>query len=238
MLKFRGFFVLKNVFCKNNIDKYGKAYFSNVGLNRTPFHLTEVRFDDQHDLSKIILESGFIKIASHFFAGNVGCYSMRIVKKDAVDVKPVFLHHDVSYHMGGFERYSIFIPLTKCSFDNGGLICYPCTHHFGYLGDAGEISDNILPDGYPKIISNMEPGDALIMHSAVWHESPENKNLTDRVYFDIYIQNANETTTKSVICGERTSEWSNSLAIDEIFVNSRTQRLKNLYQQVDELTAK
>jgi hypothetical protein len=76
------------------------------------------------------------------------------------------------------------------------------------------------------------------MHSAAWHESPPNTDLTDRVYLEVHIQDANDPSTKNVICGERTSEWSNLLTVDAIFVNSRTQRLKNLYQQIDELTAK
>jgi hypothetical protein len=232
-LKFAGVFVLKNAFSKNTIEKYAKTYFSNAGLNRTPFHLTEVKFDDQHDLTKIISEPEFVKSVSKLFGGNVGNDFIRLVKKDNIDVKPVFLHQDLSYQIGGFERYSCFISLTHCTPNNGSLVIYPSTQHFGYLGDAGEIASNILPENYPRIESVTEPGDIVIMHSAAWHESPENIELTDRVYLEVHIQDVNDPSTKNVICGERTSEWTNFLTIDEIFVNSRTQRLKSLYQQVE-----
>jgi ectoine hydroxylase-related dioxygenase (phytanoyl-CoA dioxygenase family) len=238
VLKFSGVFVLKNAFSKNTIEKYAKTYFSGDGLNRTMLHLTEVKFDDQHDLTKIISEPEFINIASQFFNGNVGNNSIRIIKKDNVDVKPVFLHQDICYEIGSLEKYSFFIPLTHCNPDNGSLILYLGTQHFGYLGEAGEIDPNILPKAYPKVVSNTQPGDVIVMHSSVWHESPTNKTLTDRVYLQVNIQDANCSTTKNVICGERTSEWSNLLTVDEIFLNSRTQRLKSLYQQVNELTEK
>jgi hypothetical protein len=237
VLKFSGVFVLQNAFCKNTIDKYANIYFNSLGLNRTPFHLTEVKFDEQHEFNSIILEPEFKKAISHFFNGNVGNDWIRLVKKDSVDVKPVFLHQDICYQIGGFERYSCFISLTDCTPENGSLAIYPGTQHFGYLGDAGEIGD-ILPTEYPKIVSNTKAGDIIIMHSAAWHESPANTDLTDRVYLEVHIQDANEPTTKNIICGERTSEWSNLLSGDEMFVNSRTQRLKSLYQQVNELKAK
>jgi hypothetical protein len=44
---------------------------------------------------QIISEPEFINIASQFFNGNVGNNSIRIIKKDNVDVKPVFLHQDI-----------------------------------------------------------------------------------------------------------------------------------------------
>jgi hypothetical protein len=239
VLNVLGVFILKNVFSKSTIDSYRDMYFNDKNLlNRTPFHLTEMTFDSKHLFNNFLSEEAFIHIVSNFFNGNVGCYSIRIIKKDSIDTKPVFLHQDVGYHIGGFDRYSFFVPLTTCTPNNGGLILYPGTHNFGYLGDVGEINRDILPNEYPKIMSNTQPSDLIVMHSAVWHESPANNDLTDRVYIDIHIQDANETSSKNIICGERTSEWSNQLSGDEIFINSRTQRLKSLYQQVNEITIK
>ncbi len=237
VLKFSGVFVLKNAFCKDTINKYAEIYFNGKGLDRVALHLTAVSFDDNHQLNQIAYEPEFIKAISNFFDGHVGSDGVRVVKKDKIDTKPVFLHQDICYQIGGSERYSCFICLTDCMPENGSLSIYPGTQNFGYLGDAGEIGD-ILPAGYPKIVSNTQSGDIVIMHSAAWHESPANINLTDRVYLEVHIQDANDPTTKNIICGERTSEWSNLLSAEEIFINSRTQRLKSLYQQINELTAK
>jgi hypothetical protein len=234
VLDFLGVFVLKNAFKKETIDFYSSAYFKKDGLEKVPFHLTQVQVNPNHVLNGIIKEAAFLEIVSDFFNGNVGNDCVRIFKKDSTDTKPVFLHQDISYMMGGFERYSLFISLSDCDAENGSLIAYPGTHHFGYLGDAGEISESILPTNYPKIVTNTKAGDIFIMHSAVWHGSPENKNLKDRVYLEVKIQDANDSTTRNVLCGTRNAEWGNLLTPDEIFKNSRTQRLKQFYQQVED----
>jgi ectoine hydroxylase-related dioxygenase (phytanoyl-CoA dioxygenase family) len=162
----------------------------------------------------------------------VGLFNLRIVKKDKNDTLPVFLHQDLGYQAGRFERYSLFIPLTYCGIKNGGLKFYPGTQNFGYLGDAGALND-FLPDNYPRVTPEAFPGDVIIMHSAVWHSSDENTSLADRIYYDIHVQDANDPSTKKVLTGERSSPWQLTLTHDEIFQSSRTQRLKELYSQIN-----
>jgi ectoine hydroxylase-related dioxygenase (phytanoyl-CoA dioxygenase family) len=239
VLNFLGVFIVKNAFKPATIDSYASTYFKELNgpeLERNSMHLTEVKIHAQNRLNDIVLEPEFQNIAATFFQGNVGTDFIRVVKKDRTNVQPVFLHQDTCYQVGGFDRYSLFIPLTPCNFDNGGLVLYLGTHHFGYLGDAGEISD-VLPSGYPKICPNLIPGDALIMHSATWHESPENKTLSDRVYLEAHIQDSNDPTTKIEICGQRNSEWVMHLTQDQLFHSSRAQRIKRLQQEIENLKA-
>lgn len=236
-LKFSGMFILKNALPKHLIEKYSSAYFQGIGsvaLKRTPFHLTQVEILPDHLLTEIVLEPEFVAIASTFFNGNVGNDFVRIIKKDDTDVLPVFLHQDTGYQIGGFERYSLFIALTDCNQENGGLSGYPGTHNFGYLSDAGEIAD-LLPEGYPVIRTSLKAGDIFIMHSAIWHESSENTNLSNRVYLEVHLQSADEPTTKRVICGERKSDWKFEFSENEIFVSSRKTKLNSLYAQIQEL---
>jgi hypothetical protein len=237
VLAFFGMFVLKNAFRQETIASYTAAYFEHLGgpgLEKTPFHVTEVKIKHENPLNDMLAEPELRRVASNFFGGNVGADFIRIVKKDKRNFLSVFLHQDTCYQIGSFERYSLFIPLTHCYYANGGLVLYPGTHNYGYLGDAGEIS-NVLPPGYPKVETNTRPGDVLIMHSGTWHESPENGELTDRVYLEVHIQDINEPTTKFVICGQRQTEWLLHLTEHELFVNSRTQRIKRLYEEVDRL---
>ncbi|RZL04461.1 MAG: hypothetical protein EOP36_00145 [Rubrivivax sp.] len=237
VLNFLGIFVLKKAFASNTINQYSQAYFEAIqsgDLKKTDFHLTEVKLDEQQSLRKIVQEPEFIKVASLFFNGRVGSDFIRIVKKDANHRQPVFTHQDTGYQIGGFERYSFFIALTDCDEANGGLAFYPGTHHFGYLGDVGEIK-NILPPSYPKVTPQIQAGDILIMHSATWHQSPENTSGRDRVYLEVHIQDIDEPTTRLAICGERKSPWSLSLSEDDIFKNSRTQRLRGLYRDIESL---
>ncbi len=235
ILGFMGCFVLRSVFSPDSIDLYAQHYYAglkNASLVASPDHSTEITFDASHILNKILDDLSFIDLVKGFFSGNVGIDYIRLVRKDSFNTKPVFLHQDTPYQIGAFEGYSFFVALTDCNYSNGALVIYPGTHHYGYLGDAGEIA-RVLPSDYPSIETNSQPGDIVIMHSATWHESPTNVALTDRVYLEIHIQSADAPTTRKVITGLRQTEWQNHLGQDELFLNSRRQRLKFLYNELN-----
>lgn len=230
-----GMFVLRDCFKTSVIEEYYeeyKKYKNSPEFERTKLHLTEVKISDNNLMRQILKHPEFKKVVGRFFMGNVGLYNFRVVKKDLEDVAPVFLHQDIGYHIGSFDRYSLFIPLSLCNEGNGGLKLYPATHKFGYLGDVGEIND-FLPAEYPRLIPETFPGDCIIMHSALWHSSGPNVTGTERIYLDIIIQDANEPSTKEVIIGAKESSWSLHLTNEEIFKNSRSQKLKALYKKVN-----
>ena len=239
VLDFFGCFVLKNAISPNTIKKYTDTYFESLNtgkLKKTDYHLTEVKINKEQYLKNIIKENELIAVVSNLFDGDVGSDFIRLVKKDSVNFEPVFLHQDTCYQIGGFERYSLFIALTECNPNNGALVLYPGTHHYGFLGDAGEIR-NILPKGYPSVTSSMSPGDILLMHSSTWHGSPKNTDLSDRVYLEVHIQHIDEPNTRFKICGKKRSKWVFNLTEDDIFLNSRTQRLRKLYEEIERLEA-
>lgn len=234
ILNLCGFFIIRNYFSSNLIEKYRKIYFDykfSKSFDRTKGHLTEVVFGLDHQLTKIIYEEEFTNFVAQFFNGNVGLYNIRIVKKDKDDILPVFLHQDICYQYGSFNRYSIFVPLTECNQENGGLTFLPGSHKFGYLGDAGEISD-ILPAELIRITPSVKPTDLIVMDSCLWHKSGRNSTLNDRIYYDIHINNANDTASKVVISGKRDEEWQFNYDQEIIFKNSRNQRLRKLYSEL------
>ena len=240
VLKQMGVFLLKNALPATLIEPYLASYLSEVkqgSLTKTAHHLTEVKIGAGQFLNQILREPAFIRIAGQFFNGQVGSDFLRVVKKDERDYAAVFLHQDCCYQIGSLERYSLFIALTDCGSDNGGLLVYPGTHHYGSLGDAGEIAD-ILPPGYPSLAVELVAGDILIMNSAIWHQSPENVSRKNRIYLEVHLQHIDEPTTVTEICGVRQSPWRLAMSPDEIFANSRTQRLRALYQQIDQLSTK
>jgi len=235
VLRFLGFFVVQKLLSPETVQKYLNIYHSDMnsgGLKKNEAHLTEVPVKLSHALRDIIAEPEFLALASQFYDGQVGCDYVRVVKKDAVNQDPVFLHQDSSYQVGWLDRFSLFIALTPCHFDNGGLVLYPGTHHFGYLSDAGEIRD-FLPEAYPRVRSSLQPGDVVIMHSCTWHHSPVNATREERVYLEVHLQNIDEPSTVMEVCGTRTSPWRLTLKGDDLFVNSRVQRLKALYKERD-----
>jgi len=232
-----GVFILKNAISEQTINQYFQSYskeIANGTFKKTEYHLTEIKIEADNFLTNIVHEPEFLYALSGFFNGNVGSDNIRIVRKDAHNFKAVFLHQDTCYQIGSFERYSFFIALTPVNIENGGLIIFPGTHKFGYLGDAGEISESLLPDNYPQISPNLSIGDILIMHSATWHKSPENTSREERVLLEVHIQHIDEPSTSIEICGIRKSNWRISSDC-KIFKNSRMQKIKTLYQEIDVL---
>ena len=168
-----GFFVLKKAFKKKTIENYTSVFFHNKKkkiIKKTKNHLVEFKIDKLNFFKKIYKDSQLKKIVKNFYGGNVGSDFFRIVKKDSQNYKPVFCHQDTGYQFGSFDRFSLFISLTKNNKFNGGMVIYPSTHKFGYLGDAGEISKKITKN-FIKICPNLDIGDVLVMHSGLWHES-------------------------------------------------------------------
>ena len=235
-----GFFVLKKAFNKSTMEKYKSKFINNFkkkNIKKTKNHLVEVKIENLNFFKKIYKDYQLKKIVKNFYDGNVGSDFYRIVKKDEKNISPVFCHQDSGYQFGSFNRYSLFISLTHNNSLNGGLVVYPSTHKFGYLGDVGEISNKVTKK-FLKICPDLECGDVLIMHSSLWHESNENFAKTDRIYFEVHIQDINEPSTNFKIIGKAKEKIKIPFRKDEIFSNSRVQRIINLNNKIKKLEKK
>jgi len=235
-----GFFVLKNAFKKEDMEKYKSKLLLSLAkkkINKTTGHLVEVKIDQLSFFKNIYKDRKLKNIVKNFYNGNVGSDFYRIVKKDKINASPVFCHQDSGYQFGSFDRYSIFISLTNNNALNGGMVVYPSTHKFGYLGDAGQISGKITKN-FEKICPDLEIGDVLIMHSSLWHESGKNFNMKDRIYLEIHIQDANEPSTKFIITGKNKKKIKIPFDKSKIFSNSRTQRIVRFKNKIKQLEKK
>lgn len=246
ILRFLGIFILRRALSEVTTQHYRDAYHSALEkgkIQKAEYHKTFVDLMGCEALINIVADPEFCNPVSVLFGGNVGADFVRVVKKDGKNFEPFFLHQDTGYQVGGFERFSCFIALTKCTPLNGGLILYPGTHHYGYLGDAGEIK-NLLPSGYPRVAPTLEPGDILIMHSGTWHESHANHERSERIYLEVHVQHVDEPTTRWAISGVRQSPWGLHAPMtfepdgDELFNDSRTQRIRRLRQQLESLESR
>lgn len=149
-------------------------------------------------------------------------YCVRLVVKNAARKAPVFLHQDVGYHVGGIGKLSAFVALTTCHRANGGMRFYLRSHRYGYLGDVGELNEEVLGDKRSWIEFDLSPGDVVFMHSATWHESPENQDGSERVMADIIFMPADDPAR--LISDEMKAA---------MFKRSRSSRLKELQAVVD-----
>jgi ectoine hydroxylase-related dioxygenase (phytanoyl-CoA dioxygenase family) len=235
ILKQYGIFVLRNAISMEVVKNYKKEYDKykmSDTFDRNNQHLTEVRLSEENPLLNIINDDDFLRVGHILFPDGIGVYNIRIVKKDAQDLNPVFLHQDVGYQYGSFHRYSFFIPLSKCSIENGGLSFVPGSHNFGYLGDVGALKEALVPDDLTVITPTVDLGDIIIMNSYVWHRSGPNQNKTERVYYDIHLNSSADPASRIIIGGgldER--EYALDYDNNKIFDNSRLQRLEKFIKK-------
>ncbi|MCS5693737.1 phytanoyl-CoA dioxygenase family protein [Cyanobium sp. FGCU-6] len=186
-------------------------------------HLTEVSFELDNPLAKVLFEPEFAALAAQIFEHGAGLHNIRVVRKDENNREPVFVHQDSPYCLGFFERYSAFLALTPCGTQNGGLFVHPGTHHLGYLGDAGEIHTDLTSQLY-RFMPELGPGDCLLMHSAIWHGSTRHETSVPRVMYDIQIQPVVDPSSIMSLCERPLSKWRLRLENKEIFSTSRIQR--------------
>jgi len=166
---------------------------------------------------------------SAVFGDNIGLYQKRFVVKDKSSAGSVILHQDSGYHVGTFNKASVFLALKPVNAQNGAMYLYPGTHQFGYLGDAGSINPEILPAGWPKVTPELEPGDFLLMKSLTWHGSGPYISGNDRVMTDFIYQCAKDPSTKEIVSGNR--GWTHSFLTQNrhgIFQSCRSSKLREI----------
>lgn len=238
VLQEAGCFVVQNVLGEQRLKDLLLRYnrLSQPQPNEAIEHPTEIRLESLEQLGNFTEEVGIQGIAETLFDGEAGWDFLRIVRKDSQHRKPVFLHQDFCYQMGIGDRYSLFIALTPNHSENGGIGVYLGTHKLGYLGDAGELNADVLPEGLPILRAHLSPGDVLVMHSAAWHESGINHEGSDRVYLELHLVPSESPYSQGNICGSKKGDWSFNGALinrdmDHLFVSSRSQKLKAFYDK-------
>ena len=187
-----------------------------------------------YELSK---EPTLMKLLEPVFGNNIGLYQKRFVVKDANSKRPVILHQDSGYHVGSFEKASMFLALKKVNKENGGMYLYPGTHRFGYLGDAGSINPAIVPKNWPVITPELEPGDFMLMRSLTWHGSGAFVSGDERVMTDFIYQPASDPSTREIVHGGK--GWTGSFLTEnrnEIFNACRSSKLREIKQVLDSTT--
>jgi hypothetical protein len=78
-----------------------------------------------------------LDIAEEIHGPDIALYNQRLLVKDWHGRAAVFMHQDFSFQTGWPDKTSVFVALYLANADDGGMIFYPETHHYGYLGDAG-----------------------------------------------------------------------------------------------------
>ena len=238
-----GVFVIQGLFPPEVIEPWLQSWSSfyqttlrERRVNR--FNPVSVNEEPPDSLRAIYRSPALLDVAEQIFGRHLALYNFRLVVKDKFARGPVFRHQDIPYHTGQMSRASFFVPLSNVTSGNGGMTYFLGTHHFGYLGDAGEILDDILPADWPSVTPELSPGDLVVMDSAVWHESGPHTDGEDRVLVDIHLQPASDPTSVEILRGEPVAEYKIPHFLrGKLFKRSRVTRLAELQAELDRLKA-
>lgn len=223
-----GIFVVRSLIELPTCHALLSTFHDETNMEVVAGHPTKVLAGNE-GLDLVLSSSRVTECFARFFGGNYRCAEPQIFRKNQDWPDKVKLHNDLMYLSGSSEKFSVFVALTECSAENGGLILYPGTHHFGLLGDAGELDRSALPDGLPAVCPTLSPGDCLFMHSAIWHESNPLQSGSERVYYEFKLVHADDPWGRDA---DDVPSHSYRLPnnVQELFVDSRLQRLKRVYE--------
>lgn len=236
-----GFFIVRNLIPKYHIDfwqsEWERFYTDELADGRRvdPFNPVHVHERLPRTLSEIHKCSEILDVMQLLYP-DLALFMQRFVIKDHASATSVFPHNDFCYDYGWPEKTTVFIPLSISTKENGGICFYPGTHHFGYLGDAGQVNTDIIEPDWPLVCPTLEPGDIALCHTCTWHCSPRPVSGPDRVLVQATFQPASDPSSTALLRGEwRTRYKLASLSRERFFVRSRSSRLRELQAKVDQI---
>jgi ectoine hydroxylase-related dioxygenase (phytanoyl-CoA dioxygenase family) len=209
-------------------QEWGNFYESRLRDGRDVNRSNPVALNEQlpDRLKHMYREPVFANTLKPLFGEHIALYNHRFVIKDKYSPNSVFLHQDSCYHLGSLNKCSVFTPLSHVDKDNGGMVFHVGSHRLGFLGDAGEINPASFKFKWPKLAPDLNPGDFVIMNSALWHESGPNVSGIDRILADTIMQPADDPTGEELICGDwQTDIFYSHVNCAQYFANSRVLKI-------------
>lgn len=227
-----GVFIMRNAIPEDVIQQWQAAWseFQATQLHesRNVNQANPVALSEQlpPSLATMYRHPVFIDTMRQVFGDHLALYNHRFVIKDRFSTGKVFLHQDSCYHVGNLNKCSLFVPLSNANRGNGGMTFHAGSHQLGFLGDAGEINPEKFPMRWPTITPDLQPGDFVVMHSSLWHESGPNISGIDRILADTIVQAADDPTGKELLSGAwQTDIFYSPENYIRYFVNSRVLKI-------------
>lgn len=226
-----GVFVLRNALPPQVVLGWQKAwrsfYDEKLRDNRPVNQANPVAMTEKlpETLARMYMEPAMVNVMKQIHGDHVALFDHRFVIKDQFSRGKVFLHQDSCYQLGNLNKCTFFTPLSIANQSNGAMRFYVGSHKLGFLGDAGEINPNAFTMQWPVVCPELEPGDFVVMHSSLWHDSVENVSGVDRILAATTFQPADDPTGKDLIAGEwQTDVFYSPENCIRYFTNSRALR--------------
>jgi hypothetical protein len=234
-----GFFVVRNVVPQEQIEDWQREWrsFYQTALDGkrkvNPYNPVHVNEAPPEALANIHAYPAILDVLEMLYP-DLAIFMQRFVIKDSSSRTPVFPHGDFAYDYGWPEKTTCFIPLSPSNSRNGGISFYPGTHHFGYMGDAGEVNTNLLRPDWPLVCPDLEPGDIALCHTCTWHCSPAYESGPDRILVQATYQPSSDPSSTALLRGTWQTRYRLSeVPRDQFFTRCRSSRMRELQTQID-----
>jgi len=234
-----GVFILRRALPTATVQNWQSAlqvfYATTLAAGRKVYASNPVAVSEAlpRELAAVHRHEKLLDIAETIHGADIALYNQRLLVKDQHGRAAVFTHQDFAYQTGWPDKTSVFVPLDPADADNGGMIFYPGTHHYGYLGDAGEISSDSF-SSLPTFCPRLEPGDVVLMHPFTWHESGPHRHGPDRATVQIYYQPSDDPSGTALLRGQwRTEIFIGDPRPERLFRRSRVGRLREMQAEID-----
>lgn len=190
-------------------------------------------------LAQLYKHPVLLDIVEKVHGPDIALYFHRFLVKDKSHPDALFMHQDFGYNTGWPDKISVFVPMNTIGPENGGMIFYPGTHEYGFLGDIGDLTPEALAPDMPSICPTVEPGDTILMHQFTWHGSGPFHSGPERGLAQVTYQPANDPTGIELLRGSwQVDRVTGPYVNDKIFKRSRIQRLQEMQAQLDKIEGK
>lgn len=242
-----GVIVLKN---KNKNEKSQKAFetmYEKFSNSREIDKFNGVNFclDKEIDSNIIAVEKhpNLLRIASEIIKNDFddppvepAIFGSKLLVKDSKFQGEIFLHQDSCYQLGG-KKVTVFFTfsdLQKEPLKSSCIRILVGTHKFGHLGDAGQISRDVLEDEWPEFEASVDKNDYILMDPHCWHYSLSSdlENNFRAIYTFTFLENG---PLAQRLPGENRIINSNKFTSNQIFTRSRVSRIKELQSIIDKV---
>ena len=189
-----GFFLYKNAFKNNDLDNLRSAWKEIKSLINSNLIERSARFiygSLPQKAGSLYLNPKLVELAKILLSTeNIALYMNRILIKDPSWSGEVNLHQDMPYFHGTSKKVSVFVNLTDCMQENGGLKFVKGSHKYGLI-QRGTIKRDVFPH-MEDFCPNLKLGDVVFMDFLTWHYSLKATIPTDRPILQITYQSAKD----------------------------------------------
>ena len=166
----------------------------------------------------LLLNPKILDLMTTILGPDVVCSGWRVLAKDRHYKQAVHVHQDWPYNPGDTNKVTVFLPLTRVNFENGGLIFLEESHYYGPVS-RGPIDLSRIPP-MEETCPDTAVGDIVLCDFLTWHYSLPKLNDDERLMIQLNYQPARDASNNNIVAGKLPHNKRLSNRLDAVSVPS------------------